>query len=100
MSLAMPAAPESGDDPGPSGEDDFICSTSETLVAAIEKCLDNGIGSCLVVEAGQRFVGQISLEELGKAVLDGVLLAPTLGQYMEKFAYRRPNAANADNEVL
>lgn len=100
MSLSMPAAPLVGDDGAPSGDDDYICDSSETLIAAIEKCLDNGLGICLVVENEQRFVGRISLDDIGAAVLEGALLAPTLRQHMEKFVHRRPNNPARDNDVL
>jgi hypothetical protein len=100
MSLSMPALPAIGGEQAPTGDDDFVCDTSDTLIAAIEKCLDNGLGTCLVVEGEKRYVGRISLEDIGKAVLDGALLAPTLGQYLEKFTHRRPNAAGEDADVL
>lgn len=101
MSLSMPVTPAIGEERAPTGDGAFICDTSDTLIAAIEKCLDNGLGTCLVVEGENRYVGRISLEDVGKAVLDGALLAPTLGQYLAKFAHCRLNAANTtDGDVL
>ena len=82
------------------GEDEFVCSTSESLVAAIEKCLDNGLGTCLVVGDNGRLVGRISLDDIGKAVLDGALLNPTLDQHLETFAHRLHNDASVDKDVL
>jgi perosamine synthetase len=93
----MPVPPAIGEERWPTEDDDFVCDTSDTLIAAIEKCLDNGLGTCLVVEDEKRYVGCIVLEDIGRAVLDGALLAPTLGQYLAKFAHRRINAANASN---
>ncbi|SKA20806.1 perosamine synthetase [Enhydrobacter aerosaccus] len=82
------------------GGDDFVCSTSETLIAAIEKCLDNGLGTCLIVGDKSHLVGRISLDDLGKAVLEGALLNPTLGQHIEKFAHRLHNESGVDKDIL
>src|SRR5690349_18667469 len=91
MSLTMPAVPTTtGDDWAQAGDDDFVCDASDSPVAAIEKCLDNGVGTCLVVD-GQRYLGRVTLEELGRAALDGGLLAPTLGQHLLTFGRRLPN---------
>src|SRR6185437_4350905 len=46
MSLSIAGALPTGEG-GLIGGDDFVCNTSETLIAAIEKCLDNGLGTCL-----------------------------------------------------
>ena len=71
MSLFMPVAPKLGGW-APTGNDEYVCCTSETLFAAIEKCLDNGLGTCLVVDEDEnRFVGRITLDDIGKAVLGG-----------------------------
>src|SRR5262245_43987872 len=93
MSLSVPAAPV-GDDWALSGEEDFVCDASESPIAAIEKCLDNGLGACLVVD-GRRYLGRVSLDELGRAALDGALLAPTVGQHLRAFPSRLSNAAPA-----
>jgi perosamine synthetase len=81
------------------GDEDFVCEASESPIAAIEKCLDNGLGRCLVVDGG-RYVGRISLEELGAAALDGALAVPTLGQHMQRSGHRPSNNPAADNDVL
>src|SRR5207302_10939622 len=99
MSLSIPVAPKSGDW-AQTGDDEYVCYTSETLFAAIEKCLDNGLGTCLVVEDEDRFVGRISLGDIGKAVLDGALLNPSLDQHVEMFAHRLANDPSSDNQVL
>src|SRR5690242_2761948 len=82
------------------GGDDFVCNTSETLIAAIEKCLDNGLGTCLVIGDKRRFVGRISLNDIGKAVLEGALLNPTLDQHLATFAHRLHNDTPVENDVL
>src|SRR4051812_18505313 len=91
MSLTMPAVPAARDDWALAGDEDFVCDASESSIAAIEKCLDNGLGACLVVD-GQRYVGRVTLDELGRSALDGRLLAPTLGQHIKESAHLRPNA--------
>jgi perosamine synthetase len=90
MSLTMPAVPAARDDWALAGDEDFVCDASESPIAAIEKCLDNGLGACLVVD-GQRYLGRITLDELGQATLAGALLATTLGQHMSTFGRRLAN---------
>lgn len=99
MSLTMPAAPSTGSDWALAGEEDFVCDASESPIAAIEKCLDNGLGACLVVD-GQRYLGRVTLDELGRAALDGALLAPTLGQHMATFSRRLTNSPMTQPDVL
>ena len=66
MSLSEPAAPFAEDGQAMAGEEDFVCDASDSPLAAIEKCLDNGVGACLVVD-GSRYLGRVSLDELGRA---------------------------------
>jgi perosamine synthetase len=99
MSLSMPEAPKFGDW-AQTGDDEYVCYASETLFAAIEKCLDNGLGTCLVIEDEDRFVGRISLDDIGKAVLGGALLNPSLDQHLDMFARRLANDPSADSQVL
>jgi perosamine synthetase len=99
MSLSMPVAPKLGEW-AQTGNDEYVCCTSETLFAAIEKCLDNGLGTCLVVEDENRFVGRITLEDIGKAVLGGALLNPSLSQNLDMFAHRLANDPSSDSQVL
>jgi perosamine synthetase len=94
----MPAVPV-GDDRALSGHEDFVCDAAESPIAAIEKCLDNGLGACLVVD-GRRYIGRVSLDELGRAALDGALLTPTVGQHLHAFASRLSNTAPADSDGL
>ena len=90
MSLTMPAVPAGGDDEASAGDDDLVCDASDSPIAAIEKCLDNGVGACLVVD-GARYLGRVTLDELGHAALDGALRAPTLRQHMNSFGRRLAN---------
>jgi perosamine synthetase len=71
-------------------DDEFVCDASDSPIAAIEKCLDNGVGTCLVVD-GHRYLGRVTLDELGRAAIDGGLLAPTLGQHLVASSRRLPN---------
>ena len=70
MSLSEPATPLADDGQAMAGEEDFVCDASDSPLAAIEKCLDNGVGACLVVD-GRRYLGRVSLDELGRAGLSG-----------------------------
>ena len=49
----------------------FVCNKSESVLSVIEKCLDNGLGTCLIVEDDERLVGRISLDDIRQALLDG-----------------------------
>ncbi len=95
MSLSVPAAPMADDDRALSGEEDFVCDAAESPLAAIEKCLDNGVGACLVVD-GRRYLGRVSLDELGRAALAGSILAPTLGQHLRELGRHRSNVSPTD----
>ena len=95
MSLSVPAAPVTEDDPALTGEEDFVCDAADSPLAAIEKCLDNGVGACLVVD-GRHYLGRVSLDELGRAALTGALLAPTLGQHLRELGRHRSNASPTD----
>src|ERR1041384_8320791 len=58
----------------------FVCNKSESVLSVIEKCLDNGLGSCLVVGDDHRFIGSISLDDIRRALADGTAIVdPTLG---------------------
>jgi perosamine synthetase len=61
----------------------FVCRKSDNVFFAIEKCLDNGLGSCFVVEDDERLAGRITLAGIRAAILDGTALAdPTLARHM------------------
>jgi perosamine synthetase len=94
----MPSAPAAGDPWALPEDEDFVCDAARSPIAAIEKCLDNGLGACLVVD-GRRYLGRVTLDELGQATLDGALLASTIGQHLATFR-RLPNDAAADTGVL
>jgi perosamine synthetase len=61
----------------PAERPSFLCRPADGLFAVIEKCLSNGMGSCLVVDDDQRPVGRINLDDIRSAVRDGRLA--TLG---------------------
>lgn len=61
----------------------FVCNKSESVLSVIEKCLDNGLGTCLIVEDDQRLIGRISLDDIRDALRDGTALVdPTLGWHL------------------
>jgi perosamine synthetase len=63
----------------------FICQQGESVFAAIEKCLDNGLGICFVVDDNRKLRGRIRLDELRQALRDGRLLAePSVGGLLER----------------
>ncbi len=86
----------------------FVCRRSESVFTAIEKCLDNGLGTCLIVEDDERLVGRISLDDIRLAVLDGsALVDPTLERHLAAVAAAPPalanglrNEASVDDQVL
>jgi perosamine synthetase len=58
---------------------EFICNKSESVLSVIEKCLDNGLGTCLIVEDDQRLIGRISLDDIRQALVDGTAIVdPTV----------------------
>jgi perosamine synthetase len=61
----------------------FICNRSESVLSVIEKCLDNGLGTCLIVEDDHRLVGRISLDDIRRALTDGTAIVDsTLGWHL------------------
>ena len=56
---------------------EFVCKRSDNVFAAIEKCLDNGLGACLVVGDDQSLIGRITLDDIRSGILDGHLLGDT-----------------------
>jgi perosamine synthetase len=61
----------------------FVCNKSDSVLSVIEKCLDNGLGTCLIVEADERFTGRISLADIRQALLDGTAIVDaTVGWHL------------------
>jgi perosamine synthetase len=61
----------------------FLCKGSESLLAAIEKCLDNGTGVCFVIDSDRRMLGRITLDDLRRAISDGgALVDSTLERHL------------------
>ncbi len=52
----------------------FTCQRTDTIFAAIERCLSNGLGTCFVVEKNQNLLGRVTLDDLREAILDGSAL--------------------------
>lgn len=55
----------------------FVCRRTDNIFVAIEKCLDNGLGVCLVVDDDDRLIGRITLDEIRRAVREGAVLTDT-----------------------
>jgi perosamine synthetase len=83
----------------------YTCERSDSVLSAIEKCLDNGIGACVVVDEG-RPVGNVSLDDIRRAILDGSairdpLLEPLVGRMADPLANGQlRNDVNVDNKIL
>ena len=61
----------------------FVCNRSESVLSVIEKCLDNGLGRCLIVEDDNRLIGRISLDDIRHALIDGTaIIDSTLGWHL------------------
>jgi CBS domain-containing protein len=78
----------------------FTCKRTDNVFAAIEKCLDNGLGACLVVSDDQSLVGRITLDDIRCGILDGHVLTDTsLDRYIHDGVRprRRPAASAATN---
>jgi|SRR5215469_2698867 len=61
----------------------FVCWRTDNVFVAIEKCLDNGLGACLVVDDEDRLIGRITLDEIRRAVREGGVLTDTnLARYV------------------
>ncbi len=97
--LAAAKAPEESAHTSP-----YVCRRSDSVFSAIEKCLDNGLGSCLVVEDDERLVGRISLDDIRRSLLDGgpVLEGTVAQQLAAKQAPAERNLRNdtADDDIL
>ena len=55
----------------------FTCKRSENVLVAIEKCLDNGLGICFVLDDDRRLVSRITLDDIRGAILDGSAIKDT-----------------------
>jgi perosamine synthetase len=61
----------------------FVCNRSESVLSVIEKCLDNGLGRCLIIGDDHRLIGRISLDDIRHALVDGTaILDSTLGWHL------------------
>lgn len=50
---------------------EFTCLSSDSILAAAERCLDNGTGICFVVDGQRRLLARLSLDHIRSAVVDG-----------------------------
>ena len=68
MRLAIPETPVFATD---ARLTEFTCAATDSLMDVAEKCLDNRLGVCFVVDARQRLLGGITLQNIRKAVVEG-----------------------------
>jgi len=66
--------------------DRFVCKRSDSLLSAIEKCLDNGIGHCFIVDDEGFMFGRITLDEIASAISDGSAPADLMNWPMKPVA--------------
>jgi perosamine synthetase len=79
MSLAAPEKTSNASVAEVSLPTAFVCNKSESMLSVIEKCLDNGLGTCLIVGDDRRLVGRISLDDIRRGLVDGTAMVdPTL----------------------
>ncbi len=78
----------------------FVCKRTDSVFTAIEKCLDNGLGTCLIVGDDYRPLGRISLDDIRRALLDGRALDdPSLERHLADLA-ARPAASRHNDTVV
>src|SRR5260370_42350056 len=100
MSLAAPEKTSNASVAEVSLPTAFVCNKSESMLSVIEKCLDNGLGTCLIVEDDQRLVGRISLDDIRKALMDGsAIVDPTLEWHLANGS-AMPSAKRLRNDVV
>lgn len=79
----------------------FTCKQSENVFVAIEKCLDNGLGICFVLDDDRRVVSKITLDEIRGAILDGSAIKDTsLGHLSGRAAVVPPQLQPFRNDPL
>ena len=66
----------------------FVCGRSDNVLSAIEKCLNNGIGTCFVTNEDDTLVGRVSLEDLRRGLLSPGQAAgnPSIEDYITAIA--------------
>jgi perosamine synthetase len=78
----------------------FVCKRTDSVFTAIEKCLDNGLGTCLIVGDDYRPLGRISLDDIRRALLDGrALNDPSLDRHLADLAAQPARTRHNDTVV-
>lgn len=49
----------------------LTCHPSDGMFAVAEKCLDNGLGLCFVVDDRKRLLGRVTLDQIRRAIAEG-----------------------------
>ncbi len=75
----------------------YVCKRSESVFTAIEKCLDNGVEACLIVSEDSRLLGQVTLADIRRSILDGTALEDTsLDRHISDIA---PSSASSSSLI-
>jgi perosamine synthetase len=56
-----------------SGQQSLFCQRADSLLSVIEKCLNNTLGRCLVLDEERRPLGEVSLDEIRLVLREGRL---------------------------
>ncbi|HEY2890827.1 MAG TPA: DegT/DnrJ/EryC1/StrS family aminotransferase [Dongiaceae bacterium] len=59
--------------PLPAAQHDLVCRRDDSLLSIIEKCLNNTLGCCLVLDDDRRPLGEVSLDEIRLILREGRL---------------------------
>lgn len=63
---------------------EFICASTDSPMTVAEKCLDNRLGVCFVVDARRRLLGRVTLQQIREAVVDGRAFSGlSIGHFVE-----------------
>ena len=54
---------------------ELTCGPSDNILAAAEKCLDNRLGVCFVVDSHRRLLGRVTLDDIRHAIMGGQALS-------------------------
>jgi len=87
---ALPGAashnPATNSSPLPAAQQNLFCHRADSLLSVIEKCLNNSLGRCLVLDEERRPLGEVSLDEIRLVLREGRL--PSFHDWAEKLAIK------------
>jgi len=77
--------------------DEFTCVSADSLMSAAEKCLDNRLGVCFVVDARRRLLGRITLRQIRQAIVEGRAFS---GLGVARFMEEPPTGASLERQIV